>query len=111
MIVGLDTQGDRIVASDVQESSMFLRYDMGDNQLVPFVDDHKARWVTKTTMVDYNTIAGGDKFGNFFISRLPKDLVDELSGDIGQQKPLSDRPFLNGAPYRVSFYRESDCEK
>lgn len=91
------------MANHVQESSTLLRYDLNENQLVALVDDHKPRWLTKSCMVDYNTVAAGDKFGNFFVNRLPKDLLDELAEDEGKQKPLLDKPFLNGCPYRVNL--------
>lgn len=59
--------GNRIVVSDVQESFHFVRYRHQENQLIIFADDTSARWLTCATMLDYNTMAGADKFGNISI--------------------------------------------
>jgi splicing factor 3B subunit 3 len=32
-------------------------------------------------ILDYSTVAGSDKFGNFFISRLPKEINDEIEDE------------------------------
>jgi len=64
MIVGLQTQGSRIIVSDVQESVIYVVYKYADNRLIPLCDDMVLRSTTCTTMVDYETVAGGDKFGN-----------------------------------------------
>ena len=39
MVVGIQTFGDRIVVSDVQESVHFVKYRPAENQLVIFADD------------------------------------------------------------------------
>lgn len=62
--------GSRIVVSDVQESFHFLRYRRQENQLVIFADDTHPRWITCATMLDYDTVAGADKFGNLCIVSL-----------------------------------------
>ena len=57
MVVGIQTFGDRIVVSDVQESVHFLRYRRAENQLIIFADDITPRWVTTTCLLDYATVA------------------------------------------------------
>ena len=57
MVVGIQTFGDRIVVSDVQESVHFLRYRRAENQLIIFADDTTPRWVTTTCLLDYATVA------------------------------------------------------
>jgi len=37
------------------------------NALSIFGDDTTARWVTSACCLDYDTMAGGDKFGNIFM--------------------------------------------
>jgi splicing factor 3B subunit 3 len=32
-------------------------------------------------MVDYDTVVGGDKFGNFFVDRLPASTSEEVDED------------------------------
>ena len=62
--------GNRIVVSDVQESFNFVKYKRQENQLIIFADDTVPRWLTCGTMLDYNTMAGADKFGNVCIVSL-----------------------------------------
>lgn len=100
MVVGIETQGDRIVVNDVQESTSIARYILQENRFHIFCEDHKARWMTRSVMVDFHTVAGADKFGNFFINRAPKDLIEEDEQETAKSKTLSDKSFLNGAPYR-----------
>ena len=42
-------------------------------QLYIFADDTAPRYLTSTLLLDYDTVAAGDKFGNFFTLRLPAD--------------------------------------
>lgn len=71
LVVGLQTQGNRIVVSDVQESVVMVVFKFQESRLIPFVDDTISRFTSCTTMVDYETVAGGDKFGNFWLVRCP----------------------------------------
>lgn len=53
--------------------------------LPTFADDSQLRWVTAMTMLDYNTIAAGDCFGNVFVNRLDSKVsrqVDDDSTDV-----------------------------
>jgi len=108
LIVSLQTQGDRIIVGDVQESFHFVKYKYQDNQLIPFADDYLPRWVTASTMLDYDTMAGGDKFGTMFVVRLPSEVSDEVDDDPSANRVLFEKGFLNGAPHKlrseVSFF-------
>lgn len=64
MIVGLHAMGQRIYVSDVQESVFFVRYKQHENQLIIFADDTHQRFCTATCILDFDTVAVGDKFGN-----------------------------------------------
>ena len=44
-------------------------------------DDTRPRHVTAATPLDYDTMAGGDKFGNVFVNRLTADLSKEMEDD------------------------------
>ncbi|KAH8748335.1 pre-mRNA-splicing factor rse1 [Hyaloscypha finlandica] len=65
LIVSLQTQGSRIIVGDVQHGVTMVVYKHDSNKLIPFVDDTITRWTTSTAMVDYESVAGGDKFGNY----------------------------------------------
>jgi splicing factor 3B subunit 3 len=103
MIVGLQTQGNRIVASDVQESVTYVVYKFQENKLIPFADDTIARWTTCATMIDYETVAGGDKFGNLWLLRCPQKASDEADEDGSGAHLLHERQYLSGAPNRLSL--------
>jgi len=62
--------GNRIVVSDSQDSFHFVRYKRTENQLIVFADDTYQRWITSACLLDYNTVAGADKFGNITVVRL-----------------------------------------
>lgn len=51
------------------------------NQLVVFADDTHPRWLTAVAQLDYDTMAGTDKFGNMFIARLPADVSATIEND------------------------------
>jgi splicing factor 3B subunit 3 len=108
LIVGLQTQGSRIVVSDVQESVTYVVYKFQDNELIPFVDDSVARWTTSTAMVDYETTAGGDKFGNLWLVRCPEKSSEQADEDGSGAHLIHEKGYLGGTPNRlesmVNFY-------
>ena len=103
LIVGLQTQGSRIIVSDVQESITYVVYKYQDNLLIPFVDDVVARWTTCATMVDYETVAGGDKFGNLWLLRCPQKASEEADEDGAGAHLVHERQYLQGAPNRSAL--------
>ncbi|KAL8927267.1 MAG: hypothetical protein Q9208_002443 [Pyrenodesmia sp. 3 TL-2023] len=103
LIVGLQTQGSRIIVSDVQESIVYVVYKYQENRLIPFVDDVVARWTTCTTMVDYETVAGGDKFGNLWLLRCPQKASEEADEDGSGAHLVHERQYLQGAPNRLAL--------
>lgn len=100
-IVAIHCMGNRIVVSDSQDSFHFVRYKRTENQLIVFADDTNQRWITSACLVDYDTIAGADKFGNITVVRLPKDVSDEVDEDPTGNKALWDRGLLNGASQKA----------
>lgn len=63
----LQAVGNRVFATDVQESVQVYRYKTMDNQLVVFADDTCARFTVASCLLDYSTICVADKFGNISI--------------------------------------------
>ena len=100
-VVNILTYGSRIYASDAQESVFFVRYKRADNQLVIFADDTMPRFVTTTTLLDFDTLAVADKFGNVSVVRLPSKADDDIDEDPTGVKALWDRGWLGGSSQKV----------
>lgn len=98
MIVDIKTMGPRIYVCDVNESVFFVKYKAKENVLNIFADDTFPRFITCSALLDYNTIAVGDKFGNVAVVRLPTACNEDHEDD-----PASfwDRGYLNGASQKV----------
>jgi splicing factor 3B subunit 3 len=63
------------------------------------------RFIISLAILDHNTVACGDKFGNIFVLRLPEGVNDDMT--IGNsstaQVNLWDHGILNGAPNKVEL--------
>jgi splicing factor 3B subunit 3 len=103
LVVGLQTQGSRIIVGDVQESVVYVVYKFQENRLIPFVDDVIPRWTTCSTMVDYETVAGGDKFGNIWLVRCPQKTSEEADEEGSGAHLVHERQYLQGAPNRLAL--------
>lgn len=101
MVVDIRSMGQRIVVSDSQESVHFLRYKKQENQLSIFCDDTSPRFVTSICLLDYDTVAIGDRFGSIAILRLPKGVTEEVQEDPTGVRALWDRGNLNGASQKL----------
>ncbi|KAI1770802.1 Pre-mRNA-splicing factor rse-1 [Hypoxylon cercidicola] len=99
LIVSLQTQGNRIVIGDVQHGIIMAVYTHESNKLTPFVDDMTARWTTCTTLADYDSVVGGDKFGNLWIVRCPEKV--SLEADEPGYDMIHAHKYLSGAPNRL----------
>jgi splicing factor 3B subunit 3 len=104
-LVTIQTAGDRIYCGDAKDSFHFCRYGWEENQIHIYADDSIPRYLTASVTLDYNTVAGGDKFGNLFVSRLPKDISKDIEEDPTGGKVLEKHATLNAAPYKL----ESEC--
>lgn len=78
-------------------------YKFQENKLIPFVDDTVARWSSCATMVDYETVAGGDKFGNLWIVRCPAKASEEADEEGSGAHLTHERQYLQGAPHRLNL--------
>lgn len=111
MIMTLNTQGTRIIVGDAQESIYYAVYKAPENRLLVFADDISPRWTTASIMVDYETVAAGDKFGNFFVNRLPKGVSSDVDDDPTGAGIMHEKPYLMGAPHRthlIAHYHVGD---
>jgi len=110
LICNIDSEDNRIYVSDVCESFFFVKYKSALQQLHIFADNTVPRWLTSSVQLDYDTLAGADKFGNFFVTRVPRD----VSEDAGEEGGAADnsatgpttswmwqRGLLNGAPQKA----------
>ncbi|KAF8631249.1 hypothetical protein AX15_002576 [Amanita polypyramis BW_CC] len=102
-IVSLSTQGSRILVGDMQESIFFVAYKAPENRLLVFADDTQPRWVTAQTMIDYTTLAAGDRFGNLFVSRLDMKVSDQVDDDPTGAGILHEKGILMGAPHKTKM--------
>lgn len=65
------------VMTATQESVHYFKYKANENTLYEYADDIAPRHLTATLPLDYDTVAGADKFGNIFITRLPQDVSSQ----------------------------------
>ncbi|KAK1571910.1 hypothetical protein Q3G72_024778 [Acer saccharum] len=100
-IISIQTYRDRIYVGDIQESFHFCKYRRDENQLYIFADDCVPRWLTASHHIDFDTMAGADKFGNIYFVRLPQDVSDEIEEDPTGGKIKWEQGKLNGAPNKV----------
>ncbi|CAN6471238.1 unnamed protein product [Victoria cruziana] len=100
-IISINTYRDRIYVGDIQESFHYVKYRRDENQLYIFADDSVPRWLTASHHVDFDTMAGADKFGNVYFVRLPQDVSDEIEEDPTGGKIKWEQGKLNGAPNKV----------
>ncbi|KZT22240.1 hypothetical protein NEOLEDRAFT_1181118 [Neolentinus lepideus HHB14362 ss-1] len=102
-VVSLHTQGSRILVGDMQESVSFAVYKAPENRLLVFADDMQPRWVTAVCMVDYTTVAAGDRFGNVFVNRLDMKISEQVDDDPTGAGILHEKGLLMGAPHKTSL--------
>lgn len=102
-IVTLNTQGERILVGDQQDSVFYAVYKAPENRLLVFADDTQQRWTTCSVMMDYDTVAAGDKFGNLFINRLPSNVSEDVDNDPNGASILHEKSYLMGAPHRTEM--------
>lgn len=87
----------------MQESVVYAVYKAPENRLLIFADDPQPRWVTASVMVDYMTVAAGDKFGNVFVNRLDQKISDQIDEDPTGAGILHEKNILMGAPHKTKM--------
>ncbi|CAK3864564.1 Pre-mRNA-splicing factor rse1 [Lecanosticta acicola] len=104
VIVTLQSMGgNRIACGDIQKGVTFVVYKPKHNRMIPFVDDVVNRWTTSTTALDYETAAGGDKWGNIWIVRCPEQASKEADEEGANGYIINERSYLGGTPYRFDL--------
>jgi splicing factor 3B subunit 3 len=99
--IQVEDESGRIFAGDLQESIHVLKYKPEEIQLYAFADDVLNRWLTNFTLLDQDTVAGVDKFENFFVSRLPVGCEDDAEDDPTATKFKWENGYLNGAAFKM----------
>lgn len=87
----------------MQESIQYAVYKAPENRLLTFADDTQPRWISAMTMVDYNTIAAADRFGNVFVNRLDPKISDQVDEDPTGAGILHEKSQLMGAPHKTKM--------
>lgn len=101
MVVSISCAKERLFIGDCQESFTVMKYRKAENVLSVFADDTYPRYLVSGGVVDYNTVAGGDKFGNICVLQLPEDVNDDLDDDPTGTRSLWDRGWLGGASQKL----------
>ncbi|KAF2010937.1 hypothetical protein BU24DRAFT_377682 [Aaosphaeria arxii CBS 175.79] len=104
-IVGITSQGSRLVVSDQNQSVTYVVHKdlIHPNRLIPFADDSVSRWTTCAEMLDYDTTVGGDKFGNMWIVRCPPKISELADETIDGQHLTQEKGFLGGTANRLDL--------
>lgn len=85
----LQAAGDRAYFGDMLRSLHIIRYEPTANRLVLIANDSSPRPIVCQELLDFNTVAVGDKFGNICVLRLPRG-ADTGSIDLTGQRALWD---------------------
>jgi splicing factor 3B subunit 3 len=102
-IVAIQTQGTRILVGDMQESVSYVTFKPSENRLLIFGDDTLPRWTTAMVMLDYDTVAASDKFGNIFVNRMDSAISSKIDEDTSGLTILHEKPYLQGAPHKTTL--------
>lgn len=102
----IQSQGNRMYVSDVQHSVHIITYRYQNNTLYVFADDYISRFMTCTLVLDFDTVLGGDKFGNLFVMRVSSFVSQEIELDQTGNSLMAEKNFINGAPYKLEHIAE-----
>jgi splicing factor 3B subunit 3 len=93
----IQTVGDRAFIGDMMRSVLIVRYDSSANRLVLVARDACPRPIVCEELLDWNTVAVGDKYGNISVLRLPRG-ADSGPIDSTGQRALWDSSRDDGIP-------------
>ena len=101
MVKDIQVVADRLWVSDTQESVHLVKYRSEDNAFTIVADDSLPRYVTATCVLDYDSVAVGDKFGNVAVLRLPAETSRRIDADPSGGKAMEGTAWLNAAPNKL----------
>lgn len=93
----IQTVSNRAFVGDMVQSMQIIRYDSAANCLVMIANDPCPRPIVSQELLDWNTVAVGDKFGNIAVLRLPRG-ADASTIDLTGQRALWDSSRENATP-------------
>jgi splicing factor 3B subunit 3 len=79
----------RAYFGDMMRSLHIVRYEASTNRLIFIANDPSPRPIVSQELLDWNTVAVGDKFGNICVMRLPRG-TDTATADLTGQRALWD---------------------
>ncbi|KDD74272.1 cleavage and polyadenylation specificity factor protein [Helicosporidium sp. ATCC 50920] len=94
-------QGSRVYVADAHDSFTFLKYKRADNAFYAFADDAVPRHLVAALALDYDTVAGADRFGSISVLRLPGELSAAVEEDPTAGKFADQAGLLGGAPNKL----------
>jgi len=101
MVATISCSSNRVFVGDIQESFIFMKYRKDENVLSVFADDTYPRYLISSGVFDFDTVVGGDKFGNICVLKITDDVNDDLDDDPTGTRSLWDRGWLGGASQKV----------
>ncbi|GAB7361892.1 hypothetical protein MBLNU230_g1930t1 [Neophaeotheca triangularis] len=102
-VVSILNHRNRFIVGDVKHSQTYITYKPTFNRLIPFIEDVTERYTTSSALLDYETVAMGDKFGSLVLLRCPSRVSAETD-DVGTSGHIAnERSYLSGAPYRLEL--------
>lgn len=99
-VARLQMSGDRIFVGDLMESVFFVKYRRQENLLVVFADEPATRFTTAMCVLDHNTVAGVDKFGNVYTLRVSDDANEDVEAG-NTNTLLWEQGASSGAPNKL----------
>jgi splicing factor 3B subunit 3 len=93
----IQTVGDRAFIGDMMQSVLIVKYDSATNRLIMVARDSSPRPIVSAELLDWNTVAVGDKYGNVSVLRLPRG-SDAGKVDLTGQRALWDSSREDGVP-------------
>eukprot|EP00180_Rhodochaete_pulchella_P001937 Plantae.Rhodophyta-Rhodochaete_pulchella.ctg2915.p2 GENE.Plantae.Rhodophyta-Rhodochaete_pulchella.ctg2915~~Plantae.Rhodophyta-Rhodochaete_pulchella.ctg2915.p2 ORF type:complete len:218 (+),score=28.91 Plantae.Rhodophyta-Rhodochaete_pulchella.ctg2915:3-656(+) len=98
--------GERIFLGDIQEGVHLVSYKPTVNQFFLLANETTPKWVTASCLLDYSTVATGDKFGNFSVSRLPPEISgaaedDPVAGSLREGSYALDNKMVTECSFHV----------
>lgn len=93
----IQTAGDRAFVGDMMQSVEVFRYDASSNRFVTIALDPSPRPVVAQELLDFNTVAVSDKFGNIAVLRVPRG-AETSAIDVSGQRALWDTGKVDTTP-------------